>query len=315
MTVPDAALAGLLLTNRITPVGAKPLTAREFWKLAGRVDDLGRLLGATSRTVQADVGLAADLADRLATLLDAATAFALEHERLRSGGIELVCALDARYPARLRERLRDAAPPMLYVAGPLDWLATGGLGIVGSRAVDDAGAEVARGAAEEAVRLDRTVVSGAAKGVDRLAMGAALDAGGRVVGVTSEGLARAARSADTRAAVADGRLCLATPYAPDAGFTAGAAMGRNKIVYALADATLVVASDHDKGGTWTGAAEALDKGYGRVLVWRGAGEGPGNAALQQRGAEPLEQLADLATRLTPATDQPTGSGEQLGLAL
>ena len=63
-------------------------------------------------------------------------------------------------------------------------------------------------------------------------------------------------------------------------------MARNKLVYALADLTVVVAADSGSGGTWSGAEEALRKRYGRVAVWRGAGEGSGNAALERMGAIP-----------------------------
>jgi predicted Rossmann fold nucleotide-binding protein DprA/Smf involved in DNA uptake len=34
---------------------------------------------------------------------------------------------------------------------------------------------------------------------------------------------------------------------------------RNKLIYAFADAALVVNSDLNKGGTWAGAIEQLDK--------------------------------------------------------
>ena len=42
-------------------------------------------------------------------------------------------------------------------------------------------------------------------------------------------------------------------------------MQRNKLIYALADAALVVNSDYEKGGTWAGAVEQLEREYeGRV---------------------------------------------------
>jgi hypothetical protein len=36
-------------------------------------------------------------------------------------------------------------------------------------------------------------------------------------------------------------------------------MQRNKLIYALADAALVVNSDFEKGGTWAGAIEQLER--------------------------------------------------------
>jgi predicted Rossmann fold nucleotide-binding protein DprA/Smf involved in DNA uptake len=84
-----------------------------------------------------------------------------------------------------------------------------------------------------------------------------------------------------------GELCLASPYGPSTRFTAGNAMGRNKIICGLADVTLVVCAESGSGGTWGGATEALRRGFGRVAVWTREGAGPGNAELVGRGATPV----------------------------
>jgi DNA processing protein len=62
-------------------------------------------------------------------------------------------------------------------------------------------------------------------------------------------------------------------------------MQRNKAIYALSDAALVVSSDLGKGGTWAGAIEQLDK-YRCVPIYiRSVGEPqPGLAALKKKGA-------------------------------
>jgi predicted Rossmann fold nucleotide-binding protein DprA/Smf involved in DNA uptake len=86
---------------------------------------------------------------------------------------------------------------------------------------------------------------------------------------------------------------LITPYKPTAGFTVANAMGRNKLIYALSEATLVVACDTDKGGTWSGAVEALRQDISPVLVWTGAGAGAGNRALIERGALPVDDIDGL----------------------
>jgi predicted Rossmann fold nucleotide-binding protein DprA/Smf involved in DNA uptake len=145
-------------------------------------------------------------------------------------------------------------------------------------------------------------------------MHATLDAGGHVVGILAEALVRAARSADLRRAVLDGTLCLATPYAPGARFSAGNAMGRNKLIYGLADVTLVVASDRDKGGTWGGAEEALAKRYGPVAAWRGDGEGPGNAALVELGAQTVASVDTVfAAAVVPPSSHPSTAQLPLGI--
>jgi predicted Rossmann fold nucleotide-binding protein DprA/Smf involved in DNA uptake len=64
------------------------------------------------------------------------------------------------------------------------------------------------------------------------------------------------------------------------GFNVGHAMQRNKLIYALADAALVVTSDFEKGGTWAGAIEQLEKlRFVPVFVRNGANAGKGNSAL------------------------------------
>ena len=189
---------------------------------------------------------------------------------------------DAGYPRKLRDRLGDQSPPVLFTVGARELLSSEGIGVVGSRAVRPDGAAVAREVAELAAAAGRTVISGGANGVDREAMTAAHGAGGRVVGYLADSLVRRVREPDTRRAIADGTTCLATPFAPQTTFSAANALGRNKLIYASAAMTLVVACDLERGGTWEGAVQALRRGYGSVAAWVGPGAGPGNERL--RGA-------------------------------
>ena len=89
-------------------------------------------------------------------------------------------------------------------------------------------------------------------------------------------------------------------------------MGRNKLIYALADVTLVVASDDGRGGTWGGAVEALRRGFGRVAVWTGPGAGPGNEPLVQKGATPVDNVEELFTGVT-ANERDTQGTLDLGV--
>ena len=61
-------------------------------------------------------------------------------------------------------------------------------------------------------------------------------------------------------------------------------MGRNKLIYTLADYALVVASDAGKGGTWAGATEALKARRVPVFVLDGPDIPEGNRQLLQQGA-------------------------------
>ena len=77
-------------------------------------------------------------------------------------------------------------------------------------------------------------------------------------------------------------------------------MERNKLLYGLSDAALVVASSADSGGTWAGATEALQLGKVKVFVKSTGVLAPGNPKLMHMGgipfpSEPWENLRPLFT--------------------
>ncbi len=310
----DTSLASLLLSQRLVEVGSSPLKASEYWTTMSTVGDLAQLLGQSVTDLAELLGGDVSLAERIASLQDGATAVAFALEELEQIGVEVVTPVDEGYPARL-ERLGHRAPPILYVAGPIELLDGPGVGVVGSRGVDEAGGEIAREVARAAVRHRHTVVSGGARGVDQLAMAAGLEAGGRVVGVLAENLLRRLREPETRAAILDGSVCLCTPYKPTAGFNVANAMGRNKVVYALSDATVVVASDLKKGGTWAGAHEAIRDRTCDVVVWTGEGAGEGNEKLVAEGGRPLVAVAALFPLSVVECVVATEPADQLTLGL
>jgi predicted Rossmann fold nucleotide-binding protein DprA/Smf involved in DNA uptake len=302
----DSSLAALLLTQRLVETGAAPLKSSEYWQLVDAAGDPAVLLGKGPSDITADLGVDSDLAGRVATLLDAATLFTIRLDDAEQSGLHLVSSIDAEYPRTLRERLGPAAPPLLYTVGDVTLMETDLLGVVGSRDIAESGAEVAKGAARQAVTHGFGVVSGGAKGVDRQAMAACLEAGGHAVGVLADALTKMTRDVEIRRAVSDGRLCVCTPYKPTAGFSVANAMGRNKLIYALSAGTFVVSSDLEKGGTWAGATESLRRGFAPVVVWRGDGAGGGNEALEHNGAAPcrsLSELFPLPERAVPPTSE------------
>lgn len=285
-------LAVLLLTNRLVDVDAKPLTATEIWHLYSRIPQIGVVLDCSAEVLVSDFGFEFTEAERAKKLCDAATAFAFEMERLEESGIRVLSFLDDGFPKRVAEVLSTKSSAFLLIAGNISLFEKTGRGIVGSRNVSSDLLAVAQSAAKSAVRQGDIVVSGLAKGIDRVAMTAALDVDGQVIGVPAEGIRRVAKGNEIRNLVHEGRICLISPYAPDVGFTVGLAMGRNRFVYALSESTLVVASDLNKGGTWAGATEALKGGFAQVDVWTGEGATKGNAALAKSGAREVPSNED-----------------------
>ncbi len=290
---PDAPAIILLCSSIGAGQGTvRPLGPRAWAGLAERLTARGvavrELAGMPAGDLASTLDVSPDDAARYVALLERASRLAFELDRLRSRGIWVVTIADAGYPGRLRERLGPDAPPVLFGAGPLELVGGGGVAIVGSRDVDATGTAFAERLAGAAARGGTTVISGGARGIDVTAMRAASEAGGSVVGVLPEGIERRLRAADTRSAVASGQAALVSPYHPGAGFSQGAAMGRNKIIYALADAAVVVSSAEGSGGTWTGALEAMTRGWVPVLVRDEVGVPAGNRALIEQGAFGLD---------------------------
>lgn len=235
-------------------------------------------------------------ASRLEKLLARGFLLSQAVDRWHSRAIWVISRADPEFPRRLKAKLKEDTPPLLYGCGDLRLLESGGLAIVGSRDVSDELLTYTANAGALAASARRTLVSGAARGVDQAAMRGALNAGGVVVGVMADSLERAALAREHREFLMDERLTLVSPYDPAAGFNVGHAMQRNKFIYALADATLVVNSDFNKGGTWTGAVEQLEKYHcGPLFVRLGENVGKGNFALVRKGALPWPEPPDAAT--------------------
>ncbi|MBU3680142.1 MAG: DNA-processing protein DprA, partial [Candidatus Kapabacteria bacterium] len=210
---------------------------------------------------------------------------AIEHWSARA--IWVVSRADSSYPRRIKQHLREDAPAIIYGCGDPTLLDSGGLAIVGSRNADESLLEYTVTAATAMADTGKSVVSGGARGVDQAAMQACLTSGGRARGVLADGLERAAMNRANREYLVDGRLVLISPFNPNAGFNVGNAMQRNKLIYALSDSALVVNADHNKGGTWAGAIEQLNK-YKFVPVYVRSTGAPSEAldALLEMGARP-----------------------------
>jgi predicted Rossmann fold nucleotide-binding protein DprA/Smf involved in DNA uptake len=134
-------------------------------------------------------------------------------------------------------------------------------------------------------------------------MEGALDAGGTAIGVLADGLLHASSSANYRKQLLADTLVLLSPFYPEAGFNVGNAMARNKYIYCLADAAVVVHSG-TSGGTWSGALENLEKKWVPTWVKRTDDAAAGNVEIETRGASWLPEKAeevDVAEILSVAT--------------
>jgi DNA processing protein len=275
MTVPiapdhDRHVASIALVARLGD-GPRPLSPTKFWELLDRFD------GDPTQAPDAEQ-------EDIRTLATRQTSAALHITELKSQAITVLTPFHEEYPSRYLERLGRLAPPLLYAAGNLavanqsDAIS---VGIVGSRGATESELAFAEELGRECAAHGFHTVSGGAKGVDAAGLNAAWTSGGFVLAVLAEGVRRAIRRRGLRQIIADEQGAILSAVHPDTGFSVGAAMGRNKLVYAASDLTVVAAVEEGEGGTWSGADEALRRGFGRVAVRRGA---RAETALIHRGA-------------------------------
>lgn len=229
--------------------------------------------------------------ERLRALLGRGAQLGFVVEEWQRNGIWIISRSDSDYPTRYKKHLKDKAPPLLFGVGVRSLLRGGGVAIVGSRNVDSDGENFTRKTSETCAYNNIPVISGGSRGVDQIAMTAALDAGGITIGVLAENLLKKSLERNARKAISDGKLLLISPYHPNACFTVGTAMGRNKLIYAMADYGLVVSAEHKKGGTWAGATEELKRENALTIFIRSGKNTPvGNKELLKLGAIELQEV-------------------------
>src|SRR6266700_4448817 len=225
-------------------------------------------------------------------------------EQLDRCGAAVLLPDDALFPPLVREI--PEPPALLYVWGDAALLARPAAGMVGSRNHAPYGAEAARLLAPGVARAGVVVVSGMARGIDAIAHGAALDAGGTSVGVLGNGFGviyPAANRALYERMIARG--CLITELPPGERPHAGAFPRRNRLISGLAGVTVVVEAAPGSGALIT-ADCALDQGR-VVLAVPGPITSPtslGCNKLIQQGAKPALAAADILEELgLPGTAQ------------
>ncbi|MGI8486409.1 MAG: DNA-processing protein DprA, partial [Thermomicrobiales bacterium] len=204
--------------------------------------------------------------ERVMRLLDRGTIVDRKIESWRGSGVWIVGRADADYPQLLKRRLEESRPPVLFgIGNPLN-LDRDGTAIVGSRDATMQTLRIAETLGMRAAREGKTVISGGAHGIDERAVQGAFLAGGNALVVLGDSLLKNAQKNHYEEFLENGALTLVSSYSPDVGFTAGNAMGRNRLIYCLAEDAIVVASVNGIGGTFGGAQEAVRRGWGKIWV-------------------------------------------------
>jgi DNA processing protein len=213
-------------------------------------------------------------------------------ERLQVLGARVLFPGDPEFPVSLEEIPNP--PPVLYAWGDVALLHRTGVAIVGSRNHTSYGAEVAHLFAST-IAQRAVVISGMARGIDAIAHGAALDAGGTSIGVLGNGFGVIYPAAN--AELYDRMMkhgCLVTEHPPGERPHAGSFPRRNRLISGLARAVLVIEAHASSGALVTSEA-ALSQGRDVMAV-----PGPitsrmsyGTNKLIQQGAKAVICAADV----------------------
>ena len=222
---------------------------------------------------------------RLENLLSRGAALGLALEKWHRAGLWVLTRTDSEYPGRLRKRLKAESPPVLFGCGNKRLLNQGGIAAVGSRNATEGDLTFTNNLGVAAAAQGHSIVSGGARGVDQAAMFAALQSEGTVVGVLANNLLRSVTSVEYRKHLKTNNLVLVSPFNPEAGFSVGNMMARNRYIYCLADAAVVVSSTANKGGTWHGAIEDLKAEWVPLWVKKSWTGNSGNTELVRLGAK------------------------------
>ena len=313
----DDAFATMLLMSQLSADKdelVRPLSVGEYFDLRRCVKKaglpgLGALIGMDLSAVRSHLRLSEAEAYRVCVLLNRVMPLSYALERFSDGGIDIVTLDEDPYPARLRDRLGEKTPPMLYSVGAPALCDTCSAAVISNTVARKPALECALELTGRLLKAGITLVTGGEVGFGRLVEREALNGEGRVITFLAESLTERVYQPGLSEMIATERaLCMSIVH-PEAKYTAAHAMERNKCLYALSDAAFVVSCEKEKGATWDGAVTALRNRYTeRMYVWENP-DLPGNMELIARGATPFSSPNELpidemkASWTTPVYEQ------------
>src|SRR5437764_7573391 len=246
----------------------------------------------------AQAGLTRNTIENVITLRKTSTP-QRELEKLEKLRIRVITWQDKNYPSLLREI--DDSPPVLYTYGKLTEADQFDLAVVGTRNSTTYGRQVTERIVTELAKGQVTIVSGLALGIDTIAHTAALDAGGRTIGVLASGLDIIYPPTNrglARRIVESGQGVLITEYPLGVKPDGGNFPARNRIISGLSLGVLVAEAPAQSGALIT-AGFALKQGRdvfgipGSILSSKSSGVNK----LIQDGAKPVMEVNDILEAL------------------
>ena len=277
----------LLLTCRLGNPERKVLTTAQLRTLSQRMRDFS--MDDPNRDLTAEdligLGYGPDMARQILSLLDEEDLLLHYLRKARKAGCIPIPRNSVQYPKILKQRLGEDAPGCLWAKGDLEILNTERLSLVGSRDLNPKNAKFAEEVGKQAALQGYTLVSGNARGADKTAQEACLEAEGNVISIVADSLEKHSRKEN---------VLYLSEEDFDAEFSAQRALSRNRCIHVLGERVLVAQSSFRHGGTWDGTVKNLRFHWSDVFCF--ADGSPAAEMLCQMGANPvtLEQLSDFS---------------------
>ena len=272
----------LLLTSNLGNPGRKPLTVAQMRELFARSDAMKRR--DISRDVDVydfvSIGYSPKFARHVIDLLHDEVLLQYYLNKSRKADCVPVTRATASYPLLVRKRLDLDSPGVLWAKGDLSLLETPTVALVGSRELKEENACFAEMLGRQAALQGYTLVSGNARGSDKIAQKACLEAGGKVISVVADSLENKKQTEN---------ILWLSEDSFDMEFSPQRALSRNRVIHSLGLKTFVAQSGLKTGGTWDGTVKNLRFGWSCVFCY-------------DDGSEAAATLADMGATLIGMDD-------------
>lgn len=265
----------LLLSSHLGVPERRPLTSAQLRHLSQQVKEMEspREDRELSVTDLVQLGYGREKTQHILHLLEDEEILNYYLAQGKRHGCIPVTRVTEGYPSLLRQRLGGDAPGCLWAKGDLTLLNTPAISLVGSRELGQKNREFAEAVGIFAAQQRLALISGNARGADKAAQNACLKAGGKVISIVADELAKHREQENVLYLSEDG---FSEP------FSAQRALSRNRCIHAMGQMVFVAQSDLKRGGTWQGTTANLRHNWSPVLCFQDESEA--SFALEQLGA-------------------------------
>lgn len=281
----------LLLTCQLGNPERKPLTTAQFRNLASRISAMEKSSQDRGLTPEDLIAIGYDrgMASHIVGLLEDKELLQRYLYRGKLRDCYPISRVSEGYPRVVRKRLGLDAPGCLWAKGDTALLNTPTVALVGSRDLQEPNRAFAEMVGREAARQGITLVSGNARGADRTAQKACLDAGGRVISIVADELQKYPLSRNVLYLSEEGY---------DLAFSGYRALSRNHVIHALGYLTCVAQCTMGTGGTWDGSLKNLRNRWSPLFCFDDGTKAA--AELKQMGATliQVQELSDFSALLS-----------------